>query len=98
MKPGTIVVCVKLIKPAFLPWFYITHGPIPASETVTYIVRDCFTDHNIVLIRLEGIVLGWNRTSGVELGAPVDHFREVQLPASMDEQIAELLTLEIQEA
>lgn len=91
MKPGTIVVCLP-ISPKGEPGTWVEWAPV-MDEKTPYMVRN--TDYcegtKRNMVRFEEGIIGYNPYSGVELGFPISHVREILPPGEISEEIKEVL-------
>lgn len=94
MKPGTIVVCLK-VTPQGEPGTWVEWLPI-MDEKTPYMIRevDVCKGTQQDIVRFEEGVLGYNPNNGGELGFPITHVREILPPGEISEEIKEVLEQE----
>jgi hypothetical protein len=84
MRVGSIVECVKPFKPHPHP------DTILPRLNCRYVVRELVTEFGATFLRLEEIV-NPPRYYGADEAFRIDHFRELNLPPSLEKEIQELL-------
>ncbi len=96
MKVGSIVECVITLTPNYVHMAKVKTSPVKGNR---YTVRDIVESTGVkggVLLMLEEICIGVNPWTGEEYGYPIEAFREIEFPPSLELEIADCLTRELE--